>query len=149
MNIEVILKEDIKSVGKAGDIVKVSPGFARNFLLPQGKAVQANPGNVKEMEHHKRAVQASQAKLKKQSEELANHIATLSVTIKKEAGEGDKLFGSVTSKDIADALRAQNILVDKKIVILAEPIKQLGIYEVSLKLHSEVTANVKVLVVKV
>lgn len=148
MNIEVILREDIKSVGKAGDIVKVSPGFARNFLLPQGKAVKADTGNVKELEHHKRAVQARQSKLKKQSEELAGRIAILSLTIKKEAGEGDKLFGSVTTKDIADALRVEKILIDKRNVELTQPIKQLGIYEVSLKLHAEVTANVKVLVVK-
>lgn len=148
MNTEVILREDIKSVGKAGEVVKVSPGFARNYLLPQGKAVKADSKNLKELEHQKRAVSARQSKLKKAAEALASRIATLSITIKKEAGEADKLFGSVTTKDIADALRNEKILLDRKTVELAQPIKQLGIYEVPLRLHAEVVANLKVLVVK-
>ncbi|MDP2600171.1 MAG: 50S ribosomal protein L9 [Deltaproteobacteria bacterium] len=145
---EVILKEDIKSIGKAGEVVKVKPGFARNYLFPQGKAVAAGEGNLKELEHHKRAVQARQSKLKKGAEELAASLAGLSITVKKEAGEGDKLFGSVTTKDIADALRREKITVDKRSIELKEPIKQLGIFEVPVRLHAEVTASLKVLVVK-
>lgn len=148
MNIEVILREDIKSIGKAGDVVKVKPGFARNYLFPQGKAVAAGEGNLKELEHHKRAVQVRQSKLKKGAEELAARLAGLSITVKKEAGEGDKLFGSVTSKDIADALRREKITIDKRAIELAQPIKQLGIFEVPIRLHTEVTANLKLLVVK-
>lgn len=148
MNIEVILKEDIKSIGKAGDIVKVKPGFARNYLFPQGKAVAAGGENLKELEHHKRAVQTRQSKLKKEAEDLAARLAGLSITVKKEAGEGDKLFGSVTTKDIADALLREKITVDKRSIELKEPIKQLGIFEVPVRLHAEVTASLKVLVVK-
>lgn len=148
MNIEVILKEDIQSIGKAGDIVKVKPGFARNYLLPQGKAVQAAAGNLKELEHQKRIVSARQSKLKKEAENLAAQLAGLSINIKKEAGEGDKIFGSVTTKEIADALRREKIIIDKKAIALSQPIKQLGIFEVPVRLHAEVTANLKVLVVK-
>ena len=148
MNIEVILREDIKSIGKAGDVVKVKPGFARNYLFPQGKAAAAGEGNLKELEHHKRAAQVRQSKLKKGAEELAARLAGLSITVKKEAGEGDKLFGSVTSKDIADALRREKITIDKRAIELAQPIKQLGIFEVPIRLHTEVTANLKLLVVK-
>ncbi|OGQ04956.1 MAG: 50S ribosomal protein L9 [Deltaproteobacteria bacterium RIFCSPLOWO2_12_FULL_44_12] len=145
---EVILKEDVKTLGKAGEIVKVKPGFARNFLLPQGKAVKADRSNLKELEHHKKAGEARQTKLKKQADDLGVKISLLSVTIKREVGEGDKLFGSVTSKDIADALRSESILIDKKMIQLASPIKELGVFDIPVKLHAEVTANLKVWVVK-
>ncbi|OGQ40206.1 MAG: 50S ribosomal protein L9 [Deltaproteobacteria bacterium RIFCSPLOWO2_01_44_7] len=145
---EVILKEDVKTLGKAGEIVKVKPGFARNFLLPQGKAVKADRSNLKELEHHKKAGEARQTKLKKQADDLGVKISLLSVTIKREVGEGDKLFGSVTSKDIADALRSESILIDKKMIQLASPIKELGVFDIPVKLHAEVTANLKVWAVK-
>lgn len=145
---EVILKEDIKSVGKAGEVVKVSPGFARNFLLPHGKAVEADTKNLKSLEHHKKAAQAKQAKLKAEAQKLSDRIAGLSVSIKREVGEGEKLFGSVTNKDIADALRAENILIDKKIIELTTPLKELGTFDVPVRLNTEVIAHLKVSVVK-
>jgi len=145
---QVILKESIKSLGGAGDVVDVKDGFARNFLFPQGKAVQANPTNLKELEHHKKVISIKQSKLKKEAEVLAEKVVSLSITIRKEAGEEDKLFGSVTTKDIADALRAENFLIDKKLIHLKEPIRQLGVTEVPVRLHPEVTATLKVWVVK-
>lgn len=145
---EVILKEDIQSLGKAGDIVKVKDGYARNFLLPRGVAVVAEKGNVKELEHHKRAVAARQAKLKMQAEALAARLAGLSLTLSREAGEEDKLFGSVTNKDIAEALRRENIVIDRRHIALPNPIRQIGVFEVPVHLHSEVTATLKVWVVK-
>lgn len=145
---EVILKEDIKSVGKAGEVIKVSPGFARNFLLPQGKAALANPQNLKELEHHKRAIQAKQEKLKKQAVQLAEKISALSLTIKKEAGEEEKLFGSVTNKELAEALQKEGIAIDRRQIQLEDPIKTIGVFDVPVRLHSEVTTHLKVWVVK-
>lgn len=145
---QVILRESIGSLGSAGEVVKVKDGFARNFLLPQGKAVPADLANLKELEHHKKAIAAKQAKLKKEAEALAAKVAVLSITIRKEAGEEEKLFGSVTTKDIADALRRENFLIDKKQVQLEEPIRRLGTTDVGIRLHSEVTATLKVSVVK-
>lgn len=145
---EVILREEIKALGKAGEVVKVRPGFARNFLLPKGLAVKADTQNLKELEHHKRVVASRQSKLKKEMEVLAGQIAGLTLTIKKEAGEEDKLFGAVTAKDIWEALRKEKIPVEKKQVQLESPIKQLGETTVGVKLHADVTATLKVLVVK-
>lgn len=145
---EVILKEDIKSLGRAGDVVIVKEGFARNFLLPHGKAIEADTQNLKSLEHHKKSVAARQSKLTKEAGLLAEKLLTLSVTIQKESGEDDKLFGSVTTSDIADALRKENLSIDKKKIVLQHPIKQLGLHEVAVKLHSGVTAALKVSVVK-
>lgn len=145
---QVILREDVKNLGKAGEVVKVKDGYARNFLFPQEKAVQADPKNLKELEHHQKAAAARQAKLKKQAEELAQKLSQVSLAIQRQAGEEEKIFGAVTTKDIADALRRENLIVDKKGIELAAPIKQLGIFEVPVKLHPEVTATVKVWVVK-
>ena len=153
---QVILREDIKSLGKAGEVVKVKDGYARNFLLPQGKALQADPKNLKELEHHQKAVAARQSKLRKQAEELAQKLSQVSLTLRRQAGgnaaasagEAEKIFGSVTTKDISDALRRENLPVDKKLIVLSAPIKQLGVFEASVKLHPEVTATLKIWVVK-
>jgi large subunit ribosomal protein L9 len=145
---EVILQEDIRNLGKAGDIVNVRDGYARNFLFPRKKAVKADMGKVKEVEHHKRAIAAKQAKLKVKAEELAGKMKELSITIGREAGEEEKLFGSVTSKDIADALRGEGYVVDRHDIHLEAPIKQIGIYDVSIRLHPEVKGVVKIWVVK-
>ncbi len=145
---QVILQEDVAKLGKAGDVVNVKEGFGRNYLLPKKKAVPADLGNLKQMEHHKREVAAKQLKVKKAAQELAKKFSSLSIIIARESGEGDKLFGSVTSKDIADALRAEGHFVDRHALILPEPIKALGVFEVQIKLHSDVTATVKVSVAK-
>lgn len=145
---EVILREEIRALGKAGDVVKVSPGYGRNFLLPKKLAVLADPKNLKELEHNKRAVQARMAKLKVQAAELGAKLGAVEVTIKREAGEEDKLFGAVTAKDILEALRKENFVIEKRQLYLESPIKQLGLFEVPVKLHPEVTTTVKVWVVK-
>ena len=145
---EVILREEITGLGKAGELVKVRDGFARNFLLPQKKAVVADPKNVKMLEHQKKAAEAREKKLKKSAEEFAQKLAGLSITIAREVGEEDKLFGSVTSRDIADALKHEGITVDKRTITLKEPIKQIGTFDIEVKLHPEVTGVVKLWVVK-
>jgi len=145
---EVILKENIESLGEAGDVVRVRAGYARNFLLPHKMAVQADSSNLKELEHHKRAAQARQSKLKKEAETLATKIAAVSLTIQKDSGEGDKLFGSVTAKDVLLALRKEGVAVDRRQLQIKTPFKQLGDFDVPVKLHPEVSTTLKVSIVK-
>ncbi|MBF0491421.1 MAG: 50S ribosomal protein L9 [Deltaproteobacteria bacterium] len=145
---QLILQEDIYNLGKAGDIVKVREGYGRNFLLPQKKAVIANPKNIVEMEHHKKVIAGQQAKRVKEAEGYKAKIEALSVSVAKEAGEEGKLFGSVTSHEIAEALLAQGIQVDRRLIHIAEPIKRLGDFEVSVRLVGDVSAKIKVQVVK-
>jgi large subunit ribosomal protein L9 len=145
---QVILKEDVDNLGKAGDIVKVAPGYARNFLLPKEKALIASLGNVKELENQKRHVKNKIDKMKLSAEDLAKEIEALSITISKKAGEQEKIFGSVTSMEIADALKKEGITVDKKTIMIEEPIKSLGDFTVGVKIHSEVIANLKIWVVR-
>src|SRR3954469_21192576 len=102
---QVILKEDVHNLGQAGELVTVKPGFGRNFLIPQGKAVIATAGNVKEIEHHKKLIAAKNAQLAKDAQSIADKLGALEIQIERQAGEGDKLFGSVTSRDIVDALK--------------------------------------------
>ena len=145
---QVILKEDVSNLGKAGDVVNVRDGYGRNFLLPKKKAILAAPNNLKQLEHQKKVVAALQMKRKKGAEEMAGKIESLSLTIPRDAGEEDKLFGSVTTKDICEALRGENYIIDRHDIHLDAPIKKLGVFEVPVKLHPEVTATVKVWVVK-
>ncbi len=145
---QVILQENVVKLGQAGDVVNVREGYGRNFLLPQGKAVVADPKNLKQLEHQKRVVAAKQLKRKQESEELSTKLSNVSLTISREAGEEDKLFGSVTAKDIIDGLRNEGYIIDRHALELAAPIKDLGVFEVPVKLHAEVTATVKVWVVK-
>lgn len=145
---QVILREDVPNLGKAGDVLEVRDGYGRNFLLPKKKAVVADPGKLQELEHQKRVVAALTAKRKKGAEELAAKFAKVSLTISRESGEEDKLFGSVTTKDIVDALRSEGFTIDRHDLVLETPIKQLGVFDVPVKLHPEVTAAVKVWVVK-
>jgi len=145
---QVILQEDVRNVGKAGEVVDVREGYGRNFLLPRKKAVVADPGNLKALEHQKRVVAARQQKLKGGASELAKKLESVSITIGREAGEEDKIFGSVTNKDVADALRAEGFTIDRHDLELETPIKQLGIFDIPVKLHPEVTGTIKVWVVK-
>lgn len=145
---QVILQEDIPQLGKAGDVVQVRDGYGRNYLLPGRKAVLADPKNLRQLEHQKRIVAAKQLKRKRAAEDLAAKLKELSITIGREVGEEDKLFGSVTTKDIADALRAEGFIVERHDIQLEQPIKQLGIFDIPVKLHAEVTGEVKIWVVK-
>jgi len=145
---QVILLEDVPSLGKAGDVLKVSGGYGRNYLIPQKKAILATEKNVKAREHQKRLVQQRMAKTKKDAEKMAQTIEHLSCTFSKNVGESGKLFGSITTMDIEDYLKQNGIEVERKKIHLEEPIKNLGIFTVPIKLHPEVTAHLKVWVVQ-
>lgn len=145
---QVILLEDVSSLGKAGDLVKVSDGFGRNFLIPQKKAILATEKNIKALEHQKRLVQHRMAKTKKDVQRLAQEIENLSCTFAKPVGESGKLFGSVTTMEIETYLKENGIEVDRKRIHLEEPIKSVGMYTVPVKLHPDVVANLKVWVVQ-
>lgn len=144
---KVFLKEDVKNLGKIGEVVNVAEGYARNFLLPKKFAVEANPKNLKEFEHNKRIIQEKAAKIKDASKATADKLSALTLKIKAKAGEEDKLFGSVTTMDIAEAFKAEGFEIDKKKILIGEPIKRLGEYAVEVKIHSEVNATVKVQVI--
>jgi len=145
---EVILREDIDNLGTRGQVVKVAPGYARNFLLPKRLAVQATESNKKIVEQERQAHLRKEAKAQGEAEDLGKLMSNVSVTISQKAGENDQLFGSVTSKDIADALAAQNYTIDRRRIQLDEPIKQLGEYKVPVRLHKDVSVDVTVVVAK-
>jgi len=145
---EVILREDIDNLGTRGQVVKVAPGYARNFLLPKRLAVQATESNKKIVEQERQAHLRKEAKAQGEAEDLGKLMRHVTVTISQKAGENDQLFGSVTSKDIADALAAQNYTIDRRKIQLDEPIKQLGEFKVPVRLHKEVTVEVTVVVAK-
>lgn len=145
---EVILREDIEKLGNRGQVVKVAPGYARNFLLPKKLAVAATESNKKIVEQERQAHLRKEAKLQGEAQDLAKMMNGVSVTISQKAGENDQLFGSVTSKDVTDALAAAGYNIDRRKVQLDEPIKQLGEYKVPVKLHKDVTAEVTVVVAK-
>jgi large subunit ribosomal protein L9 len=144
---KVFLKEDVKHLGAMGDVVNVADGYARNYLLPKNVAVEANTRNIKEFEHHKRIIGEKAAKVSEASRSLAEKLSSLTLTIRAKAGEEDKLFGSVTSMDIADALKAEGYDIDRKKISIEEPIKRLGEHSVEIKVHSDILAHVKVNVV--
>lgn len=141
----VILQKDLKGTGKAGDVVKVSDGYARNMLIPRGIAKEATDGNVRNLEKQKELAAEKKAEQKAEAQAAAEKISTLEVTIKTKGGEGGRLFGSITSKDIAGALADQHkVKVDKKKIELDSPIKQTGDFSVKIRLYPEVTAELKV-----
>jgi large subunit ribosomal protein L9 len=144
----VILLEDIPSLGKVGDKVKVSDGYGRNYLIPQKKAILATEKSVKAVEHQKREVQHHLDKAKRDAEKEAEQIGQLSCTFAKTVGESGKLFGSVTSMEIEGFLKENGIEVDRKKILLEEPIKSVGMFTVPIKLHPDVTAHLKVWVVQ-
>ena len=144
---KVILKEDVKNLGKMGDIVNVAAGYANNFLIPKKLAVEAITENIKAIEHQKKMIQEKAKKIKNASKDLADKIASLTLNIKAKAGEEEKLFGSITSMDIADALKNEGIDIDRKKILLEEPIKRLGSYSVSIKLHPDITTQLNIIVI--
>jgi len=145
---QVILLENVPSLGKAGDQVKVSDGYGRNYLIPKKMAVLATEKSLKVIEHQKRQIQQRMEKAKKDAEKMAQQIATFSCTFAKTIGESGKLFGSITSMDIESYLKENGLEVDRKKISLEEPIKNLGMFTVPIKLHPEVTAHLKVWVVQ-
>lgn len=145
---EVILREDVEKLGTRGQLVKVAPGYARNYLLPKRLAVAATESNKKIVEQERQAHLRKDAKLASEATELGKLIAAASITIKAKAGENDHLFGSVTAQDIANALEAQKFNIDRKKIVLDEPIRTLGDHKVVVKLHRDVSVEVPVSVVK-
>ena len=144
---KVILKEDVRNIGTMGQIVDVADGYARNFLVPKGLAVDANVKNIRAMEHAKKTIQEKAKKIRGQAQDLSDKIANMTIMIKAKSGEEGKLFGSVTSMDIAEQMKNQGIDIDKKKIVIEEPIKRLGSYSVGIKLHSDVTTQVTLQVV--
>jgi large subunit ribosomal protein L9 len=143
---KVILREEMMNLGTVGDVVKVAPGYARNFLLPRGKAVVADVKNVRAMEHEKRVAAVKLARIQEAAKGLAEKISGVALTFTARSGEDGKLFGSITNKQIAEQLAAKGFEVDRRKIVLAEPIKQLGNHTVEVKLGLNVTATVKVTV---
>jgi large subunit ribosomal protein L9 len=146
-NIQVILQQDVDNVGKSGDLVRVRPGFARNFLLPRQLALPATSAAVHRIEHEKAVALARADKAKKEARDEASKLAAVAITIPQKAGEDGRLFGSVTTKDIEVALAAKGFVVDRRKIQLAEPIKAVGTYDVPIKLVSDIAATIKIEVV--
>lgn len=146
---QVILREDVEHLGRSGEVVSVRNGYGRNFLIPQGLAVVATPKNVNRIEHEKQRILARTEKLEREAQKRASTIEAASISIPAAVGEENRLFGSVTSKDVEQALRENGIEVSRKAIAMPEdqPIKALGMYTVQIKLHSKVTAKLKLWVV--
>jgi len=145
---EVILRENVENLGKTGELVRVKPGYARNFLLPRGLAYEATEGNKKRIAGEQKAKSAKAEAERGEAQALAGRLGAAQVTLTGKAGEEGKLFGSITAQDIADALAAQGIQVDRRRIDLDQPIKTLGFHSVAVRLHPEVQAEVRVNVVQ-
>src|SRR5581483_5922480 len=141
---KLILREDVYNLGKSGEVVSVKNGYARNYLLPRNLAMLANAENVKQLEHEKSVIELRQQKLKGSADEQAKALSAVSVKITRKVGEQDKLFGSVTALDIAEALVKAGHKIDRRLIHLPEPIKAVGQFEVELRLHRDVSAKIKV-----
>jgi len=141
---KLILREDVDNLGKGGDLVEVKRGYGRNFLLPQGLAVLANPKNVRELEHQRKIAEAKAAKMKASAEAVAQRLAETPVTLKRKVGEQEKLYGSVTAIDLVEALASRGLQLERRAIDLPEPLKSLGEFDVPVKLHREVIGKVKV-----
>lgn len=145
---EVILRQAVENLGHPGDMVKVSAGFARNYLLPRGIAVAATDGNRKRIALEKARLEAAEGQRRESAEDLAKRVEQVSLTFSARVGEEGKLFGSVTSSDIAEQLAAQGFTIEKRQIDLHEPIKALGVYRVPIRLHADVKPEIKVWVIK-
>lgn len=144
----IILKKDVPNLGETGQIVKVRDGYGRNFLIPRGFALPAVESNVRVLEHQKRVAESIRRKEKEGALSLSARLGDMALTFHREAGDDKRLFGSVTNRDIADALAAEGISVDRRQVILDEPIKTTGLTDVPIRLHREITAHLKVFVLR-
>ncbi|RKX58473.1 MAG: 50S ribosomal protein L9 [Thermodesulfobacteriota bacterium] len=140
---EVILRTDIPKLGKAGDIVKVKDGFARNYLIPKGFAIPANQKNIKALENQRRIILAKAERERKKAQSLAEKLETITLTVYRKIIEEDRIYGSVNVGDILNLLKEQGIELDKKQILLEEPIKTLGTFEIPIKLASDIVVNVK------
>lgn len=144
---EIILKQDVENLGETGEVVDVKPGYARNYLLPQGMAVPATEGNLERIHEERRRVERSEERQREEAEELASVLGGRSITFHVRAGEEGRLYGSVTASDITDELADEGIAVDRRRLVLDEPIKELGVYNVAVDLHEDVRPELKIWVV--
>ena len=144
MPMKVILREDVPNLGKSGELVSVKPGFGRNYLLPRKLAVLANEANVRQLEHDRAVITARQAKLRGAAQSQAEKLSAVVVRIRRKVGDQDKLFGSVTSLDIAEGLAVQGLKVDRRSIHLPEPIRTTGKHAVEVRLHRDVTSTIQV-----
>ncbi len=144
---KVILQEDVKNLGKMGDVVNVADGYARNYLIPGKFGVEANIKNIKALEHEKRKIEEKARKVRSEAQGLAERLSSLTLTVSAKAGEEERLFGSITSMDIAEALKKKGFDIERKKILLDEPIKRLGSYTVGIKIHSDVTSRVHLSVI--
>jgi large subunit ribosomal protein L9 len=145
---KVILREDVKKLGNMGQIVTVADGYARNYLVPKGLAVEASTKNMKALEHAQRVIQEKAKKVKESMQDFADRLSKVTLVMKAKAGEEGKLFGSVTSMDIAEQLKNEGIEIDKKKILLEEPIKRLGTYTVGIHLHADINSQISLQVVE-
>ncbi|MBM3278779.1 MAG: 50S ribosomal protein L9 [Candidatus Handelsmanbacteria bacterium] len=145
---KIVLLKDVERLGRAGEIVKVANGFARNFLIPRGEALLATDANIAHFESRRRQHEAAAEREKKAAESLARELEKTSLTVQVRVGEEDKLFGSVTSQNVADLLKEQGREIDRRKIELEEPIRALGVYTIEIRLHPEVRASIKLWVVK-
>ncbi len=145
---QIILQEDVEKLGSRGEVVNVAPGYARNYLLPRKLAIEATPGAMKQLERIRGALTKKTANEREAAQKQAELLAGITLRFARKAGENDQLFGSVTSGDIADALKAQGFGMDKRQIPLADPIKVLGEYQVTVRIYQEISAMVKVVVEK-
>jgi len=145
--VKIVLRQDVDNLGDRGQVVNVAPGYARNFLFPKGFALAATPGNLRQIDLQKKVWAVREAHETEDARKLAAHIAGLTVTIAKKVGENEALYGSVTSQEIADALKAQGVDVDRRKIQLHDPIKALGTHAVPIKIHRQVVAQISVQVV--
>lgn len=144
----VILKKEVPNLGQAGALVEVKNGYGRNYLIPQGLAIPASEGNKRALEHQLKMAEALRRKELAAAQELAAKLSDTAITIKRDAGEDDKLFGSVTNRDIAESLAAEGIELDRRLIVLDEPIKAIGLFNVAVRVHRDVEASVRVFVMK-
>lgn len=145
---KVILKEDITTLGKAGDLVEVARGYGRNFLIPQGKALEATPHHQKQLEEQKRIILKRKAKDLEDARSLAEQLGTMTLQLSRKVVEEGKIYGSVSTKDLVEKLTEKSITLDRKKILLKDPIRTLGDFEVPIRLDSEVTATLKVSVIE-
>ena len=144
---KIILREDIHTLGRSGEMVEVRDGYARNYLLPKKLAVVASEKNIRQLEHDRRVIAAHQAKMRASATAIAQKLERVALTIARKVGDQDKLYGSVTALDIADALSEKGVRIDRRALVMPEPIKAIGQFEIDVRLHHDVTGKVKLEVV--
>ncbi|MBQ4335056.1 MAG: 50S ribosomal protein L9 [Myxococcaceae bacterium] len=144
---KIILREDIHTLGRSGEMVEVRDGYARNYLLPKKLAVVASEKNIRQLEHDRRVIAAHQAKMRASATAIAQKLEQVALTIARKVGDQDKLYGSVTALDIADALSEKGVRIDRRALVMPEPIKAIGQFEIDVRLHHDVTGKVKLEVV--